>query len=51
MCGYNVQCMFVPDLKILCKVDFLIASHVYNLQDNFTNILGKINFFAWFQIH
>ena len=36
--------MFVPELRISCKIDFLIDNHVYNCYNkvNFSFVLGSI---------
>lgn len=36
--------MFVPELRISCKIDFLIDSNVYNYYNkvNFSFVLGRI---------
>lgn len=48
-----LMCMFVPEQRILCKLDFLIDYPVYNCYNkfNFSFVLGRIiTSFAWFQI-
>lgn len=35
--------MFVPELRIFCKIDFLIDNHVYNCYEiNFSFVFGGI---------